>query len=94
MATRAHEPGAGLAPPVPVGVDASAGLSPLEDQLVLGPMRAVRARMDARKNYPAVRALDECIPLVAQGLIALLRIKQDGLVDIDVDGPSHGEVTR
>lgn len=82
--------GYGLAP-LSRGVDATAALTPQEDALVLGPMRTVRAEMKARGNEPGVRALDQALPLVAQGLLALLRMQRDGL-DIET-GPDEFRVS-
>lgn len=92
MATPAPKPGAGLAPlVVSTGVDATQGLTPQEDALVLGPLRSVRAEMKARGNEPGVRAIDAALPLVAQGLLALLRLRRDGL-DIET-GPDEFKVS-
>jgi hypothetical protein len=85
-------PGAGLAPlRARAGVDTTQGLTPQEDALVLGPMRTVRAEMRARGNEPGVRAIDAALPLVAQGLLALLRLRNDGL-DIET-GPGEFKVS-
>jgi hypothetical protein len=84
-------PGAGLAPLASVGVDSTQGLTPQEDALVLGPLRTVRAEMKARGNEPGVRAIDAAMPLVAQGLLALLRLRRDGL-DIET-GPHEFKVS-
>lgn len=91
MATppRKSSPGAGLAPLI--GVDATQALTPQEDALVLGPLRTVRAEMKARGNEPGVRAIDAALPLVAQGLMALLRLRRDGL-DIET-GPGEFRVS-
>lgn len=77
--------GAGLAVPAQQARrDQTFGLTELQDALVLGALRRVRARMEARGNAPAVRGIDEALPEVAQGLATLLRFMTRG-VDIDTE---------
>lgn len=64
--------------------DPTFGLTELQDALVLGALRRVRSRMEARGNTPAVRGIDEALPEVAQGLVTLLRLMARG-VDIDTE---------
>lgn len=84
--------GHGLAVPAkPTRQDQTFGLTELQDALVLGALRRVRARMEARGNTPAVRGIDEALPEVAQGLVTLLRLMARG-VDIETEAGGLDEL--
>lgn len=83
----------GLAPQSRRGLSAAEALTPIEDMLVLGPIRKARADCLARAapNMPGVAMCDLLLPLVAEGLLAILRMQRDGL-DIDT-GPAEFKVS-
>jgi len=62
---------------------ATPGLHPLADQLVMGVLRQAHADEGARGNIPGQRAIERMTPALAEAVAALLRIRIDGLVDIE-----------
>lgn len=85
--------GFGLASPAAKArTDPTFGLTEMQDALVLGALRRVRARMEARGNTPAVRGIDEALPEVAQGLVTLLRFMGRGGVDIETEAGGLDEL--
>lgn len=88
--------GAGLAPQSRRGIDALTALTPMEDLRVFGPLRAVRHRAWTERRDVTPKELDEALPLMAQGLLDVLRMHRDGLVsrsvdlDLDDDSPVAG----
>lgn len=82
MRPPASRDGPGLAPLSRV-VGGVPLLPPQEDALVIGPMRRAIAEERRRGNEPGARALERVLPLVAEGAAALLRMRRDGLADIE-----------
>jgi hypothetical protein len=68
----------------------------MEDLRVLGPIRAARHQWQGHADV--VRVLDDLLPSVAMGLLAVLRVERDGLrtqpgrLDVDLDTAGGGEV--
>lgn len=95
MAGANDRPGAGL-PPLSGAMRPEDALNEQERQCLTEPMRAYQASLAKRGNEPGRRAGEEFIRLAALGLLKLEQLRQanDGIVDIDVDGPHQFKVTR